>query len=151
MSTAAAADAVVAEVERVYRDTENNLSGWLTFGANATELGALRQTRPQIDAWKGTLRRFAERGRKDAGSPYTWADWAAHGQQLAESMRYYAGIAADNGPFSALKNAAAAAVVTVQTVGQGAADVVNVGAWGASTKITVGLVAAAIVLLMVRR
>ena len=79
--TAAAADAMVAEVERLFAlavksDPEVNppWAAYLRNGYGDTEVG--------IDEWKSTSRAAAEAGE------ISWEQWLAHGQNIVNSCTY---------------------------------------------------------------
>jgi hypothetical protein len=137
---ASAADNVIADVERCYETSLDAVDGTIFgLGSDDAELKQVRDARPKIDDWERTLRTFAERGYKDDGRPYSWAEWANYGAELIADLTYIAGCAADEGLIAVLLRTADATARTVEDAGSAVANVANIGAWGTGTKMIAAL------------
>lgn len=108
-------DKVIAYVRGLYdkalaaqNDTAET-AWWNPFGeapqqdANRANIAQLKTL---IDTWATVYRRWAETGKRDDGTGYSWDRWTQYGQQdLASAAAVYAKCAVDGSPFNAMKAA----------------------------------------------
>lgn len=128
---ATAADKLVAEVRRTYNaaNTKVNAGSWFSLSSSSTDAAkaAMRELGPKIDTWATTYRRWAEAGKRDDGTKYTWSEWVKYGQQLLQTPKTHAGVAWDANIVNAAVTTAKQTVVTVaqgvETVAKTAADI----------------------------
>ncbi|MFN7132664.1 MAG: hypothetical protein ACK4N5_11325 [Myxococcales bacterium] len=130
-----AADALVREVERVYRDGCQRIgfttqqvaqllagstvttSGWLTSSQQAAAEKAMKDLAPLVVKWRGTYRTWARNGKRDDGSSYTWKRWAEHGEKdLLSAVRTYTSAHYDGSSVRAVLKAAEATVADTAAV-----------------------------------
>ncbi|MFN7132857.1 MAG: hypothetical protein ACK4N5_12315, partial [Myxococcales bacterium] len=99
------ADAAVAELERAYKSglvrigfTPEAAALLLLLGPAAALAGtmlfkssqqlsvekAFRDMQPQLQKWKSTYRVWADAGKRDDGSVYTWERWSQVGRELGD-------------------------------------------------------------------
>lgn len=76
----------------------------------------------RIKKWETTYRRWAEKSRRDDGSPYSWARWIEFGSDLASEIQSLGREAWDSSVFVSLAKAtattAAEAVETAKKIGE---------------------------------
>jgi hypothetical protein len=144
VSAAGDAAAAISEMRRGYRAAQetvySGVEGALDYvGWGSSSHAAIRDSmtdlEPQIDTWASTLRGYAEAGKRGDGSTYTYAQWFAHGRDLASALARYSGEVIDSSRFSA---AGEALYATASDVGTAAVAVANVTAWPAWVKLAVG-------------
>jgi hypothetical protein len=148
----AKADELVANVFSIVDKATASL-GWL---AEDYQLAALRHIRDDLDDWAGRWRVAARTGVKPDGSGvYSYAKWSAYGVERAKDAADQAGYAAESGGLYVLQQTITASAMEIgdaaRVGAQNVKAIVNVGAWGASTKVVVSLLLAAVVVFKVAR
>ena len=127
----AKANAVVSEIERQYRAgavkvrlSPDAITRFLVLGAAFPFVSASSQEQAiqknlqvlgeRIKKWKTIYRRWAEQGKRDDGSAYTWERWISFGtEDIASEIKYQTGEGWNSSVVIALAKATAASAKEV--------------------------------------
>lgn len=131
------ADAAIAELRRQHAEGLKAVDVFWPSSEQKAALANVRELKARIDTWSDARRVWAEHGRRDDGSSYTWDRWFAEGKDYADAIRTHTQASYDGGFFTG---------VVAPTVKQTASDVKDVAKEAAAiavnwTPIVIGVVA----------
>jgi hypothetical protein len=107
------ADDVVAKVRATFQKAYDSmhlspdflLFSWTSSGdyAKQTNTKTMEAIRAQIEKWASTYREWATNGRRDDGTPYSWAQWFDYGLDLTKQALSVSGGAWEDSSWEAAR------------------------------------------------